>query len=135
VGVTTARSLPPGKTRYPLYRRLGGSQGQSGQVQKVSPPTEIRFRERLAHSLSLYRLSYPTHNRDEGTFKYCTSELDGKKHAISDPTTTAADEQSSEIIIPTTGKRYNPGEHVWRALRQYNFKPGDYIQSSSVITP
>jgi hypothetical protein len=32
------RSLPPGKTRYPLYRRLGGPQGQSGQVQKISPP-------------------------------------------------------------------------------------------------
>ena len=24
------RSLPPGKTRYPLYRRLGGPQGRSG---------------------------------------------------------------------------------------------------------
>jgi len=32
------RSLPPGKTRYPLYRRLGGHQGRSGQVQKISPP-------------------------------------------------------------------------------------------------
>jgi hypothetical protein len=31
------RSLPAGKTRYPLYRRLGGSQGQSGQVRKISP--------------------------------------------------------------------------------------------------
>jgi len=31
------RSLPPGKTRYPLYRRLGGPQGQSGQVRKISP--------------------------------------------------------------------------------------------------
>jgi hypothetical protein len=30
------RSLPPGKTWYPLYRRLGGPQGQSGQVQKIS---------------------------------------------------------------------------------------------------
>ena len=30
--------LPPGKTRYPLYRRLGGLQGRSGQVQKISPP-------------------------------------------------------------------------------------------------
>jgi len=26
------RSLPPGKTGYPLYRRLGGPQGRSGQV-------------------------------------------------------------------------------------------------------
>jgi hypothetical protein len=32
------RSLQPGKTRYPLYRRLGGPQGQSGQVRKISPP-------------------------------------------------------------------------------------------------
>ena len=32
------RSLPPGKTRYPLYRRLIGPQGRSGQVRKISPP-------------------------------------------------------------------------------------------------
>ena len=34
----TGRSLPPEKTRYPLYRRLGGPQGRSGQVRKISPP-------------------------------------------------------------------------------------------------
>ena len=32
------RSLPPGKTRYPLYKRLGGPQGRSGQVRKISSP-------------------------------------------------------------------------------------------------
>jgi len=32
------RSLPLGKARYPLYRRLVGSQGRSGQVRKISPP-------------------------------------------------------------------------------------------------
>jgi len=31
------RSLPPGKSRYPLYRKLGGLQGRSGQVRKISP--------------------------------------------------------------------------------------------------
>ena len=31
-------SLPPGKARYPLYRRLCGPQGRSGQVRKISPP-------------------------------------------------------------------------------------------------
>jgi hypothetical protein len=31
------RSLPRGKTRYPLYRRLDGPQGRSGQVRKISP--------------------------------------------------------------------------------------------------
>ena len=33
-----SRSLPPGKTRYPLYRRLSGPQGRSGQVRKISSP-------------------------------------------------------------------------------------------------
>ena len=31
-------TLPPGKTRYPLYRRLGGTHGRSGRVQKILPP-------------------------------------------------------------------------------------------------
>ena len=32
-------ALPPGKNRYPLYRRLGGSQGRSGRARKIlSPP-------------------------------------------------------------------------------------------------
>ena len=31
-------ALPPGKTQYPLYRRLGGPQGRSGRVRKISHP-------------------------------------------------------------------------------------------------
>ena len=31
-------ALHPGKTRYPLYRRLGRPQGRSGRVRKISPP-------------------------------------------------------------------------------------------------
>ena len=31
------RSLPPGKTRYPLYRRLGGPQGRSGRAENLVP--------------------------------------------------------------------------------------------------
>ena len=31
-------ALDPGKTRYPLYRRLGGPQGRSGRVRKIFPP-------------------------------------------------------------------------------------------------
>ena len=38
------RSLCPGKTRYPLYRRLDGPQGLSGQVRKISPLSGIRPR-------------------------------------------------------------------------------------------
>ena len=32
-------ALPPGKTRYPLYSRLGGRQDRSGGVRKISPPS------------------------------------------------------------------------------------------------
>jgi hypothetical protein len=31
-------ALPPGKTRYPLYKRLDGPQGRSRRVRKISPP-------------------------------------------------------------------------------------------------
>ena len=35
-------ALPPGKmTRFPLYRRLGGTQGRSGRVRKISPSPEF----------------------------------------------------------------------------------------------
>ena len=35
------RTLPPGKTRYPLYRRLGGPQCRSGRTENLVP-TGIR---------------------------------------------------------------------------------------------
>ena len=35
------RTLPPEKTWYPLYRRLGGPQGRSGRVENLVP-TGIR---------------------------------------------------------------------------------------------
>jgi hypothetical protein len=38
ISVTSRPLFTPGKTRYPLYRRLCGSQGRSGQVRKISPP-------------------------------------------------------------------------------------------------
>jgi hypothetical protein len=38
------RTLLPGKTRYPLHRRLGGPQGRSGQVRKSSPPPRFASR-------------------------------------------------------------------------------------------
>jgi hypothetical protein len=57
--VTPRPPLPPGMTRYPLYRRLGRPQGRSVQVRKISPPTGIRSPYRPARSESLYRLSYP----------------------------------------------------------------------------
>ena len=53
-------ALPLGKTRYPLYRRLGGPKGRSGRGRKISPPpTGFRSPDRPARNESLYRLCYP----------------------------------------------------------------------------
>ena len=59
-------ALPLRKTRYPLYRRLGGFQGRSGRVRKISPPTGIRPPDRPARSESLYLLSYPGRSSLQG---------------------------------------------------------------------
>ena len=32
------RTLPPGKTRYQLHRRLGALQGRSGRAENLAPP-------------------------------------------------------------------------------------------------
>ena len=52
-------TLPPGKTQYPLHRRLGGPQCRSGLAWKISPPTGIWSPNRPARRELLYRLSYP----------------------------------------------------------------------------
>jgi hypothetical protein len=51
-------ALPLRKTRYPLYRRLGGPWGRLGWLRKISPPTGTRSPDRPAHSETQYRLSY-----------------------------------------------------------------------------
>ena len=43
-------ALPPGKIRYPLFRRLGGPQGQSGQVRLI--PSSPGFDHRTIQSLA-----------------------------------------------------------------------------------
>ena len=67
VSVTPRPLFTPGKN--PLYMRLGGPQGRSGQVRKISSPTGIRSPDRPARSQSLYRLRYPAHLFRCGTLK------------------------------------------------------------------
>ena len=43
------RTLPPGKTRYPFYRRLGGPQGRSGRAENLVP-TGIRYTHTHTHT-------------------------------------------------------------------------------------
>ena len=56
------RTLPPGKTRYPLYRRLGGPQGRSGRAENLAPP-RFEFPAVQPVAQSLYRLSHPAHGK------------------------------------------------------------------------
>jgi len=46
----SGRSLLPAKTRYPLYRRLGGLQDRSEQVRKISP--QLRFDPRTVQPVA-----------------------------------------------------------------------------------
>ena len=55
------RSLPPGKTGYPLYKRMGGPQGRSGQVRKISPPPGFDLRTVQPVAQLLYRLVNRAH--------------------------------------------------------------------------
>jgi hypothetical protein len=51
-------ALPPGMTRYPLYRRLGEPRAGLDRCGTLAP-TGIRSLNRRVHRESLYRLSYP----------------------------------------------------------------------------
>ena len=52
-------ALPAGKTRYPLFRRLGEPQGRSGRVRKILLTNGIRSPYCPVRSELLYRLGYP----------------------------------------------------------------------------
>jgi hypothetical protein len=62
-------ALPPGKTRYPLYRRLGGPQARSGRVREILPPTG--FDPRTVQPLaSRYTVcAVPAHKPLSGEYK------------------------------------------------------------------
>jgi hypothetical protein len=68
------RTLPPAKTRYPLYRRLGGPQGRSERAENLVP-TGIRSRTVQPVAQSLYRLSYPAHESHFRSSKFVIQGL------------------------------------------------------------
>ena len=53
-----ATLLPRQETRYPLYRRLGGPQGRSGRLRKISPPPGFDP-QTVQPVVSRYTDSYP----------------------------------------------------------------------------
>jgi len=71
------RSLPPGMTRYPLYRRLGGPQGRSGQVRKISLPPG--FDPRTVQSVASRYTDYATRPTIRTVVSIKTSQQDGRR--------------------------------------------------------
>ena len=67
------RSLPPGKTRYPLYRGLGGPEGRSGQVRKFSPPPG--FDPRTVQPITSRYTDYATRPTIIRTYRHQIVEL------------------------------------------------------------
>ena len=65
------RTLPPGKTRYPFYRRLGGPHGLSGRAENLVPHRDS-IPDRPARSQSLYLLSYRAHMGFRTVILLCT---------------------------------------------------------------
>ena len=92
------RSLPPGKTPYPFYRRLGGPQGRSGQVRKISPPpgfnpptvqrvasryTDYATRPTKSDRIHLYRLLNTFHvSRVHTSCRFVTHEVVSQSSVI-----------------------------------------------------
>ena len=78
------RSLHSRKTRNPLYRRLGGPQGQSGQVQKKLPPP--RFEPWTVQPVASHCTAYttwPTGNFTVGCPKMSGTDYHSMLHKIS----------------------------------------------------
>ena len=67
-------ALPQEKIRYPLYRRLGGPQGRSGRVRKISPLQG--FDPRIFQSVTIRYADWAiSANRDYQTSLKCFSTL------------------------------------------------------------
>ena len=64
-------ALPPGKTRYPLYKRVGGPQDRSGEVQKISLPPG--FDPRTVQSVASRYTDYLVRDRDHNKLEYINS--------------------------------------------------------------
>jgi hypothetical protein len=77
-------SLPPGKTRYSLYRRLGGPQGRSGQMRKISlaPGFDLRTFQPVASRYTDYA-TRPT-CRTVSLYSVVSTGLPGKRFSASE---------------------------------------------------
>ena len=80
------RSLSPGKTRCPLYRRMIGPQGRSGQVRKISPLP--RFDSRTVQAVASRYTDWATRANGKAvniTYSECVSVALVIQHAMRMP--------------------------------------------------
>ena len=126
-----ARTLPPGKTRYPLYRRLGGPQGRPGRTENLFPtgirsrtvqpvvvaiPTELPGPQTYIHTyihthththIYIYRYIYNSFLQDPDGAKRAQSFCNEKRAGITQDCNWASlvhdSEEEFSITAPPTG--------------------------------
>jgi hypothetical protein len=101
------RSLPPGKIRYPFYRRLGEPQDRSGQVRKISPPPG--FEPQTVQPIVSFYTGYATRPTC-GVVKsvvFCIDD-EGSRffwniYILSDSVTSRVKIQKSSVLVKSIG--------------------------------
>ena len=78
-------TLPPGKTRYPFYRRLGGLHTRSGRARKISLPPGFDLRTVHPVASRYTDWAIPAHRtllniQIKGNFSCCLSTADIYKY-------------------------------------------------------
>jgi hypothetical protein len=93
---------PCGKTRYPLYTRLGGPQGGSGRVRKNSPPPGVD--PRTVHPIASHYTDCvnPAHAVEEGM-----KEILNLANKITNHLDICLERLSKTTKINSRGIRYN----------------------------
>jgi hypothetical protein len=120
------RILRPGKTRYPLYTRLGGPQGRSGRAENLAPPG---FDRRTVQSLvSRYTdwATRPTQNSVPlqilGADKFCVVIAITQQLTL--PATLHFPNNTCGPLVATTIKYTHPTVFTTKRIgyvKQYNY--------------
>jgi hypothetical protein len=139
------RTLPPGKTRYPFYRRLVGPPGTIWTGAENVASIGIRSPDRPARSQSLYRLIYPAHHCAQYYMEILLEDFSAKvgrenifkpKHGNESLHQDSNDNKSVRIVnLPiinlvvksTMFLHLNIHEYTWKSSDRDNHKQIDHI--------
>jgi len=112
------RNLPPGKNRYPFYRRLDRPQGRSGRAENFVP-TGIQSRTVQPVAQSLYRLSYTAHH----LYRYLIRNKGTQKKRMNTDSVKETQITSEEKLRlwPMEKKEIsrNNSPHIWWVIHNY----------------